>query len=456
MRKIVVIAFLVMFFNNAWGLEVIDVSSQKEGFEADKAIDGNESTMWTSSKGMTPAWITIDLGRVTTVQGLAVDWGENAALSYKILLSSGGKEWRKAADVSDGISYEKRIIFFDEQKARYIKVFSEAGVKGDIYSISELNPLCVITRKNELNPMVSVRASSNDTGVDGPRSVYDGDNLTRWGSKHRTNYEWIELEFAAIQKVKAIEINWERAAARKYTIETSIDGKTWELQAAVNDGKHGEKRMIFLEEEPEARFIKINCFKRASMWGYSIWEITPVFSGKPRFPEGSMAKSKSKGKIKFDRFQSKAVIPLKKEYFYKPASKKLIEKVTASSSRENHEAVKAVDAGIKTYWFSHGSGEQWLQIKFKENVILANLKIRWNREAAAHFKIQVSDNGVKWNEVKDVDHVGEWDNRLIKFDSVACRFMRILCICPCHYGYSIRDIKINLIHPRAIWKKKRM
>ncbi|MBN2190012.1 MAG: discoidin domain-containing protein [Candidatus Aureabacteria bacterium] len=451
-----IMLFMVSFKCSA--AKVSDVSTQCPEHAAALAIDGNEDSYWLSSKGMSPAWLAVDIGRTTKINGVQLIWGDKAAKSYKIYISSGDRKWEEVACVDDGRKNESRMIFFDDREARMIKVYCEEGADGDEYSINEIKLLCNIEEPYADNPIISIKASSEGPGSDGAITACDGNDLTRWASKQGSESEWIEFEFAAVQKIKAVEIIWERASAKEYTIETSVDGRTWELQAAVKDGRQGERRMVLLKNEPEAKFFRVNCFSRASVWGYSIWEVKPTLTGKPKFPEKRTAK---KAGLKFDRFQSQASGALKKEWLYRDASEKLIKGVTASSTREGHEPSYAVDPRMKTSWFSDANGEEWLQVEFKEGVILGNLRVKWNYNPAQHFKVQVSEDGSNWQDVYEQEGVGKYEQKYISFDSVACRFMRILCMKPTfddataadYDSYSIIDISINPAKPTPVWKQ---
>ncbi|MDD5644220.1 MAG: discoidin domain-containing protein [bacterium] len=459
-KKYFIVFFVILFSISiqCYAVKVADFSTQSPQHPAATAIDGDSNSYWLSSKGMSPAWLTVDIGKNTRVNGIQLMWGEKAARSYRVYVSSDGRDWRETSSVRDGRKNESRMIFFNNEEARMIKIYCEEGVEGDEYSIREIKLLCNIEEDRTDNPIISIKASSEGPGSDGAITACDGNDLTRWASRQGSEYEWIEFELAAAQKIKAVEIVWERASAREYSVETSMDGKVWKLQAAVKDGRQGERRIVLLKNEPEAKFFKINCFSRASVWGYSIWEVKPVLTGKPTFAAKQAVKKEG---LKFDRFQSQASGALKKEWLYKDASGKLVKAVTASSTREGHDPIYAVDPKMKTSWFSDANGEEWLQVEFKEGVVLGNLRVKWNFNPAQHFKIQVSENGYEWQDIYEQEGVGKYEQKYISFDSVACRFMRILCIKPTfdestsadYDSYSIIDISINPAKPTPIWKQ---
>ena len=62
----------------------VDASSSDGGNVAGKAVDGDRSTRWESAHGVDEVDYTIDLGRLTDVDTMRVDW-ENAAAARYVL-----------------------------------------------------------------------------------------------------------------------------------------------------------------------------------------------------------------------------------------------------------------------------------------------------------------------------------------------------------------------------------
>lgn len=105
-----------------------------------------------------------------------------------------------------------------------------------------------------------------------PVLAIDGDKETRWASKVGEKTQWIEVEMEEIKERDTIEIRWEKAAASEYIVSVSPDGKNYNEVAHIEDGKSGEFREINFAKQP-VRSIRIDCLKRTSDWGYSIYEI---------------------------------------------------------------------------------------------------------------------------------------------------------------------------------------
>ena len=114
--------------------------------------------------------------------------------------------------------------------------------------------------------------SSHKTGEagtgPGPEMVTDGIGGTRWASAY-ADEQWLLLDLGATKKIKAIIIAWEVACARKSRLLVSVDNTNW--TEVYSGGGRGKKRYDF--EPIDARYVKLELIKRATEWGFSIWEI---------------------------------------------------------------------------------------------------------------------------------------------------------------------------------------
>jgi len=116
-------------------------------------------------------------------------------------------------------------------------------------------------------------ASSVEQNLDrlAARHVNDGDPATRWASGY-TDGEWVQVKLAAPEIVRAVTVSWESACAAAYTVQTSVDGSTWTTVKEVSESTCGLD-VVTLPESAPVSYVRIQGVKRASTWGYSIWEI---------------------------------------------------------------------------------------------------------------------------------------------------------------------------------------
>lgn len=117
----------------------------------------------------------------------------------------------------------------------------------------------------------TVRTSSQESGELSGANVVDGKlRETRWSSAHRDD-QWVEISFKERATMNAVRIHWEAAFAREYSVMVSAgDGKWREI--FKTDNETGGKRTIRFDEQPVQQ-IKIMCNKRATEWGFSLYEV---------------------------------------------------------------------------------------------------------------------------------------------------------------------------------------
>jgi endoglucanase Acf2 len=97
----------------------------------------------------------------------------------------------------------------------------------------------------------------------------DGDDNTRWGSRHQDG-EWIVVDLQEAVKLHKLRLHWEAAYASNYTVLLSDDGNNWtEAQTVIGDGGWDELMM----NDAETRYFKILGNERGTPYGISLYEI---------------------------------------------------------------------------------------------------------------------------------------------------------------------------------------
>lgn len=119
---------------------------------------------------------------------------------------------------------------------------------------------------------VAVSASSPDGPDDrfAARYTIDGDFSTRWSSDHSEPH-WIAFDFGEPVALHAVRLHWETAFGRDYDIELSDDGESWETAYRWRDGSGGIDHVYFGPRE--ARHLRIYGIRRATGWGFSLFQV---------------------------------------------------------------------------------------------------------------------------------------------------------------------------------------
>ena len=114
-------------------------------------------------------------------------------------------------------------------------------------------------------------ASSSQSGDFAPEKAIDGRGNTRWSSKRGDN-EWLLVDLGSPKTVAQIQLDWEAAAGKEYSIQFSNDGQNFTDVYTVTDGKPGAREYIRIKPQ-ETRYIRLLGKKRATRYGYSLWEV---------------------------------------------------------------------------------------------------------------------------------------------------------------------------------------
>lgn len=122
-----------------------------------------------------------------------------------------------------------------------------------------------------------VTASSKEETM---ANVVDGDSKTSWQGAE-TNDEWIQVDLGTVKAINTVNINWETAFASKYEIQVSTDGETW-TTVKEEVGTKGEVTSTF--EAVKARYVRMQGIKRATQYGYCIFELEVYGANQAKAP----------------------------------------------------------------------------------------------------------------------------------------------------------------------------
>ena len=115
-------------------------ASHAEG-DCSLALDGKEDSRYTTKVSQTPGmWVKIELPAETTISGLELECLKSQndyPRGYTVELSTDGEKWGKPVATGKG-SGPQTVIQFASTKAKFIRITQTGEVKGNYWSIHEL------------------------------------------------------------------------------------------------------------------------------------------------------------------------------------------------------------------------------------------------------------------------------------------------------------------------------
>lgn len=119
-------------------------------------------------------------------------------------------------------------------------------------------------------------ASSTEGAGYAADNAVDGDQNTRWASSWHDD-QWLQIDLGSSQAISQVVLQWEAAYASAFEIQLSDDGATgWHDIYATTAGTGGTQT---LSVTGTGRYVRIHGVKRATGYGFSLWEFQVYGSG---------------------------------------------------------------------------------------------------------------------------------------------------------------------------------
>ncbi|GAA3507421.1 discoidin domain-containing protein [Streptomyces showdoensis] len=111
-------------------------------------------------------------------------------------------------------------------------------------------------------------SSTEATGLE-PGKAVDGAAATRWASAEGADPQWLRVDLGSPAALSRVRLDWESAHASAYRVQGSLDGTTWTdlYSTTAGDGATDE-----LTVSGTARYVRVYGTKRATPYGYSLYE----------------------------------------------------------------------------------------------------------------------------------------------------------------------------------------
>lgn len=143
-------------------------------------------------------------------------------------------------------------------------LFNITAQSGNITSTAKVEVIENYTSNLALGKTVTASSGTATAAVDGSTG-------TRWESNFVDGPEWLMVDLGDAYQLTDAEIVWEAASANNYEIQLSKDAINWttlKTATALTGARTDTWRISGI-----GRYLRVWCTKRATVYGYSIWEL---------------------------------------------------------------------------------------------------------------------------------------------------------------------------------------
>lgn len=268
-----------------------------------------------------------------------------------------------------------------------------------------------------------ITASSQESADHAASYAVDADGNTRWSSSYADEQNLI-VDLGSVQTVSSFKIAWEAAYASQYQVQVSNDNSTWTTVYENYSAKGGTERIDI--SDVSARYVKIYCIKRATSYGFSIYEFE-VYGDSATNGDTGMTENTG---------SAVGSVTSNENLAYQKA-------VTVSSQESaEHVASHAVDADGNTRWSSSYEDEQNFIVDLGSIQTVSSFKIAWEAAYASQYQIQVSNDNSTWTTVYE-NYSAKGGTQTINIPSTNARYVKVYCIKRAtNYGFSIYEFEV--------------
>lgn len=230
-----------------------------------EATDGKTNTRWASSR-KDENWIMIDLGLVYALNGVKLHWETAYASSYQIQTSVDGSTWVNIYSTTQGKGSIENLSI--NGIGRYVRMNGIKRATEWGYSLWEFEVYGFVPNITNVARNKTATSSTFENNSRTANQAIDGNNTSRWASKAGDS-NWITIDLGSKHAISRVTLNWEVAYGKQYQIQVSDNGSSWNTIFTENNS-NGSIDDITLNAS--GRYVRMNGIKRATQWGYSLWE----------------------------------------------------------------------------------------------------------------------------------------------------------------------------------------
>ncbi|MDO5396348.1 MAG: discoidin domain-containing protein [bacterium] len=300
--------------------------------------------------------------------------------------------------------------------------YNDCEIRGYVWS-SDMEPYAdaAILKNAEMLPptyvnrnmapeALSVKASSEEAS-NPAKNATDGNTGSRWASSSEDD-NWLLVDLGEEKTITSFVIRWEAAYASSYKIEVSSDGENFTEAVRKDNGNGGTESFSF--EPIRARYVRWVGEKRATGWGYSMYEFEINNNVEPNLAVGAA--------------------------------------VSASSSESGYDAQKLTDGDLSSRWVSRydtssmsesEKNDQWVVIDLGEEKTFRTMYLVWESAYGKVYDISVSSDGENYTQVYTESNGTSGTKRYVLDETVNARYVKLkLNQRGTGWGYSLYEVMI--------------
>ena len=228
---------------------------------------------------------------------------------------------------------------------------------------------------------------------------------SRWSTNQDTNQgeKVLTVDLNESKTFDSFVIEWERTNITSFKIQVSEDGSEYSTVYTKPDKEEISSltTRIELEKPATGRFVKL------VVDGYTPgdlnWQSVSLY-------EFEILQEKTEANLALDA----------------TATANGYESGTAFTADKANDG-KGSEDDTKSRWASDvGKGQKWLQLEFDEETKIGTVVLEWERRNATDYKIQVSNDGQEWKDVKSFTAAPAEKTQTIAFDQVeTAKYVRL-------------------------------
>ncbi|MDX6503057.1 MAG: hypothetical protein QOE29_182 [Gaiellaceae bacterium] len=248
-------------------------STENAGTPASAAVDGSTTTRW-SSAFSDPQWLQVDLGSSASITQVVLNWEAAYGKAFTIQTSPDGAAWTTIYSTTTGTGGVQTLNITGT--GRFVRMNGTVRGTAYGYSLWEFQVYGTIaTGATLLSQGQPATASSIENAGTPASAAVDGSTTTRWSSA-RSDPQWLQVDLGSSASITQVVLNWEAAYARSFQIQTSPDGAAWTTIYSTTTGTGGVQT---LNITGTGRYVRMLGTVRATVYGYSLWELQVYGTG---------------------------------------------------------------------------------------------------------------------------------------------------------------------------------